>query len=736
MADIDIAEIAGLDNIPWQPKPRRVKTPTILQMEAVECGAAALAIVMGYYKCFVPLESLREDCAVSRDGSKASSVVVAAKQHGFEAKGMRCELENLDNVELPFIAFWNFNHFLVVEGFGKDKVFLNDPGTGPRTVTAEEFDCGYTGVILTVKPGEGFVQKGKPVSIVESLKLRMENNYLTLIYLVCIGLLLVIPGLLVPVFNKMFIDNYIGDQMEGWLRPLLLGMVITFLAKGLFTWMQRYYLTRFETKLDLRDSSRFFWHILHLPIVFFSQRSTGDLSSRVLLNSKIAKIIASDVARVFLNIFVIAFYLLLMMVYSKSLALLSLSIAGLNFFIVKKVTRIRKDKSIQIGLSMAQFSGTALNGIRTIETLKACGRENDFLSKLLGTQAKITNARQAMAGQTTAYDILTSVLMSLNSTAILAVGAYFIISGQMTVGTLVAFQALTGSFMAPINDLVNISSVVQGLTGDMAKVDDVMKHDAIPQPSKDAAESNKKLMGYIQLNDVSFGYNRTEPALLENFSLSLAPGQRIALVGSSGSGKSTVAKLITRIYDPWDGNINIDDQPVGSIPLAQFYSSVAIVDQDIRMFSGSIRDNITMWDDTISNDDVIKAAKDACIHDDIVTRAGGYDSSVNESGSNFSGGQRQRIEIASALAKNPRILILDEATSALDPMVEKEIDENLRRRGCSCIIVAHRLSTIRDCDEIIVLHYGEVLERGTHDELMVKEDGAYAKLVGTMGGGA
>jgi NHLM bacteriocin system ABC transporter peptidase/ATP-binding protein len=717
------------DKQTWVPNKQRVKTPTVIQMEAVECGAAALSIILGYYGRFVPLEQLRLDCGVSRDGSKASSIIIAAKNYGLEAQGFRYELEQISELKVPFIVFWNFNHFLVVEGFSKDLVFLNDPGTGPRTVSLDEFDSSYTGVVLTFKPTDAFTPQGKPVSIIRSLKERMVNNYDTVAFLLLTGILLVIPGLLVPTFTKVYIDNYLIGGMYTWINAIILGLIITAITRYGLTWMQNYYLARLATKLDLRDSARYFWHILHLPMSFFSQRGAGDLSNRILLNSKIATSISNNVYRTFLNIFVASFYLILMFLFTPTLTLFTLTIALINFFVLKKIVRIRRDKSLQIGVTNGQFQGAAYNGIASIETLKASGRENDFFNKLIGIQVKMVNANQELLQKVLYIQSAPMLLNGLNTVIILGLGSILIMQGHLTIGVLIAFQTLSAGFLAPINELVSITGLIQELSGDMARVDDVMVAKSL---TKDASTMEKskahKLEGCLILDKLSFGYNVTQQPLIKDFSLMVNPGQRVALIGGSGSGKSTLAKLICRLYQPWQGTILIDNHLIESIPMIEYAGSVSLVDQEIRLFRGTIADNITMWDHSITEQDMIQAAKDACIHDIITQRDNGYDSLITEGGTNFSGGQRQRIEIARALAKNPRVLIMDEATSALDPTTEELISNNIRHRGCTCIIIAHRLSTIRDSDEIIVLDKGDVVERGSHHEL-VACSGHYSSLV-------
>lgn len=716
-------------NTAWVPKAQRVHTPTVIQMEAVECGAAALSIILSYYGLFVPLEQLRLDCGVSRDGSKASSIIFAAKKYGLKAEGYRYELSSINELKVPFIVFWNFNHFLVVEGFSKELVYLNDPATGPRTVSLEEFDQSYTGVVLTFAPTESFIPKGSPPSILRSLKKRMTNNYDSLIFLILIGILLVIPGLVIPTFTKVFIDNYLIEGMHTWIKPIIIGLIITGIGNSFLVWMQNYYLIRFATKLDLRDSSHYFWHVLHLPMSFFSQRSTGDLSNRILLNSKIANSIANDLSRTFLNIFVASFYLILMFLFTPLLTLFTVIIALLNFLFLKRIIRIRRDKSLQMGMTNGQFQGTAFNGIDNIETLKASGRENDFFNKLIGIQVKIVNASQELQEKTLYIQSAPSLLGGINTTIILGLGSILIIKGYITIGVLIAFQSLAKGFLAPINDLISITSVIQELSGDMNKVDDVMMAKSL---TKDAAliESSKahKFQGNLTLDKITFGYNVTQAPLIKDFSLTLKPGQRVALIGGSGSGKSTIAKLILRLYQPWEGKIYIDNEAIENIPMIEYAGSISLVDQEIRLFKGTVAENITMWDTSITEHDMIQAAKDACIHDLITQRDNGYDGLISERGINFSGGQRQRIEIARALAKNPRVLLMDEATSALDPTTEEQISNNIKHRGCTCLIIAHRLSTIRDSDEIIVLDKGIVVERGSHAEL-IAQSGHYSNLI-------
>jgi NHLM bacteriocin system ABC transporter peptidase/ATP-binding protein len=711
----------------------RVKVPTVLQMEAVECGAASLAMILAYWGRYVALEELRIACGVSRDGSKASNIVKAARSYGLIAKGYRKEPAALKEMKLPAIIHWNFNHFLVLEGYAKEKVYLNDPGSGPRVITEEEFDQSYTGIVLTFEPGPDFVKSGTKPNILSALKKRLEGSYVALTFVILVGLLLVVPGLIIPVFSRIFVDDILLGGRENWLIPLLLGMGFTALLRGILSWIQQYYLVRLETKIALQTTAQFYWHVLRLPVVFFTQRYAGDICSRVQSNDKVAQLLSGQLATNALNCIMVVFYFILMIWYNLWLALVGALVAVINILYLRYVSRKRVDQNRKLLQDLGKMDGTAMSGLQLIETLKANGSESDFFAKWSGYQAKALNTEQEIGISTQFLSAIPSFLTTLTNTVVLVLGGFLIFKGEMTIGMLVAFQSLMSSFLQPVTGLVSLGSQLQEMEGDMNRIDDVLKYPVDEQTKEDvqgAEEDNtfKKLEGSVELKGLTFGYSPLEPPLIENFDLKLTPGSRVALVGGSGSGKSTVAKLIAGIYKPWSGEILFDGKPRESISRAVINHSLAMVDQDIGLFQGSIRDNITLWDHTISEFDLIRAAKDACIHDDITSRPGGYDQMLDEGGSNFSGGQRQRLEIARALVGNPAVLILDEATSALDPLTEKVIDERIRRRGCTCIIVAHRLSTIRDCDEIIVLERGKIVERGTHEELK-DLNGHYVKLI-------
>jgi NHLM bacteriocin system ABC transporter peptidase/ATP-binding protein len=709
------------------------RSPTVLQMEAVECGAAALAIVLAHHGRWVPLEELRVACGVSRDGSKASNVVKAARTYGLVAKGFKKEPQALRSMRLPAILHWNFNHFVVLDGFHKGRVFLNDPGTGPREVTEQELDEAFTGVVMTFEPGPEFARKGEPPRLIPALRRRLAGSRAALAFVFLAGLALAIPSLVVPAFSKVFVDSVLLESRRDWLPPLLLGLGLAGLLVGLLTWIQQVYLLRLETRMAVGSSSRFLWHVLRLPTEFFSQRYAGDISSRVAINDRVAQLLSRDLATNALGAVMIVFFAAVLFQYDAVLTLVGIAVVSLNVAALRYVSRRRVDGNRRLVQDQGKLLGTAIGGLQTIETLKATGGESDLFARWAGFQAKVVNGQQELERYTQLLDAVPPLLSTINTALILGIGGLRVIDGRLSLGGLVAFQLLMAAFIAPVNRLVSLGGKLQMAEGDMNRLDDVLRYRLDPTAGRGSGElppagEPVRLDGFLELRDVSFGYSRLDPPLIEGFSLILKPGSRVALVGGSGSGKSTLSRLVTGLYEPWSGEILLDGKPRAEIPPAVLTGSLAAVDQNVFLFEGTVRENLTLWDATIPLPEVVAAAKDACIHEDVAARPGGYESPVDEGGANWSGGQRQRLEIARALVGRPSILVLDEATSALDPTTESRIDESLRRRGCTCLIVAHRLSTIRDADEIIVLEKGKVVQRGTHDELKGVE-GPYARLI-------
>lgn len=729
---------------PARPTSRRFRTPTLIQMEAVECGAAAMGIIFGYYGRHVTLEQLRVDCGVSRDGSKAINMVRAARNYGLIAKAYSKEVEGLYDIRLPAILHWNFNHFVVLEGFGPKQVYLNDPASGPRTISYEELDRSFTGVVLTFEPGPEFRPGGRRPSLVRLLRSKLLGSETAVLLVALAAVSLVLPGIVVPAFSRIFVDEFLAANHTDWLKPLLLAMCVTAAARALFTWLQQRYILRLETKLAITGSSSFFWHVLRLPMEFFSQRSAGQVGWRVALADRVASLLSGDLATAAFSMINVFFFGVVMFAYDVTLTVTALATALLNFAALLYLSRRRVDLNQRLNQEDSKLVGCSMTGLQIIESLKASGRESEFFGTWGGMQAKVVQARQQLKIYEHSLGFTPFILSALNTAVILGLGGMKVMSGQLSMGTLVAFQSLMASFLQPIGDFVQLGTKLQDAQADLTQINDVFNYETDPQvpdhisPSllgpvtvqepSDLAPGPPKLAGYLELRSVTFGYSRLEAPLLENFSLRLVPGSRVALVGASGSGKSTVAKLVCGLYQPWTGEILFDGKTRDVIPHWQFVNSVAMVDQDIFLFEGTVRDNLTLWDSTLSEGSMLQAAKDACIHDVVAARPGGYASGVDEGGANYSGGQRQRLEIARALVTNPSILVLDEATSALDPWTENQIDSSLRFRGCTCLIIAHRLSTIRDCDDIIMLERGKVVQRGSHDDMM-KIDGPYRRLI-------
>lgn len=722
------------DDAPAPPPPtKRLRTPTRLQMEATECGAASLAIILEHYGTFVPLSKLREECGVSRDGSKASNVLKAARNYKLEAKGYKKEPNEVLAMTLPVICHWNFNHFLVVEGFDGKRVYLNDPAAGPRSVPLEEFNQAFTGVVLSFKPQDDYQPKGRRPSMLAMLRGRLKGSRAATLYIALAGLGLIIPGLAIPVFGMVFVDEVLVGGQLGLLTSLLVAMALAAGLRIILTYLQRTYLLKLMVKLGVTMASSFLWHALRLPIGFYLARSPGDLAVRVRSNDAVASALSGRISGIALDMLLLVFYAGFMLYLDPWLSLIGYATAAGYLLLLRAAERARTDISRQVGQQAGKLAGIAGGGLQMIETIKGTGSEAEFFGQWAGYHAKLVVAQQELARRDQIMGVFTELLTEGNALLVLSIGALRVMDGHMTLGMLVAFQTLMASFMGPIQSLLSVGAEFQQIRGDLERLDDVMEHEADPvaaAPAPAPSDVAERLTGDLELKDVTFGYLPFSPPLVSDLSLRLAPGQRIALVGGSGSGKSTVAKLVCGLYAPWKGDILFDGKPRESMTRAALTSSIAIVDQEVALFEGTVRENLTLWDDTIPEADVIQSAKDACIHEEIAKLPGGYDGMVLEGGANFSGGQRQRLEIARALVRQPALVLLDEATSALDPETEAKVDANLRRRGCSCLIIAHRLSTIRDADEIIVLERGRAVQRGSH-EALVEQGGLYKELITT-----
>jgi len=726
---------------------RRVRSPVILQMEAVECGAAALGIVLATFGKVVPLAELRQACGVSRDGSKASKIIKAARLYGLEAKGYTKDPVMLKELQPPFIVFWQFNHFLVVEGWNRKQVFVNDPATGHRTMEWQEFDQGFTGVTLLMKPGPAFERGGRAPSLWRGVARRLRGSYMILAYCAIAAMLLVVPGLAIPGFAKVFLDSIIIEGRTSWFRPLLLAMVCAIVVQLMLKIVQAFYLRRLKLSLMTRMSSLFLWHMLRLPVSFYTQRHAGEISNRSTLNEDTANVLSGPLVSNSIDAITMIVYGAVCLNFDAALTCVGLGIATINFLTLRWIAGYNVEANMRSAQEEGKTFGASIAALQSMETLKSGGQESAFFARWSAYYTKAANAGQDLERVSINLGVLPQFLASLTTVVILGLGGLRVLQGEFTLGTLVAYQGLMTSFLTPVGGLLLLGSSFQRLRSNIMRLDDVLENPTVEMEPKVDDESSRasnqvsnhqshagptRLAGKMEVRSLTFGYSPLDPPRIQDISFTLQPGQRLALVGSSGSGKSTIARVAVGLYKAWQGGIYFDGRPADQIPSQLLRHSVGFVDQDILLFEGSVRDNLTLWDKSIPHHMLMQACYDAAILDDILALPAGFDSMLPEGGATLSGGQRQRLEIARSLARNPSLLILDEATSALDAETEYRVQENIRRRGCSCLLVAHRLSTIRQCDEIIVVQDGAIAQRGTHNG-MRHIDGPYRRLIQSEG---
>ncbi len=701
---------------------KRVRTPTVIQMEVVECGAASLSIILSHYKCFVPLEELRIACGISSNGSTAFNVLKAAKSYGMDAKAYKKGIEALISIKPPFIIFWNFNHFLVVEGFCKKGVYLNDPASGPRLCSFEEFARSYTGVVISCEKGEKFQPRGHPPNAIKVLWSRLTTSTRALWFLGLAQLLMLVPGLSQAAFTTLFIDKILIDHQFAWKWGLIAVMSSILLFQVVINWLQGTALYRLNAYVASRMATKFIHHVLRLPINFYQQRSSGDLAQRVQLNDEVINAITHQVAHAVLNVGLMVFYGVVMFHFSAIIAGVAFAAAAANAAMLYWINRTRTDAMHRLLKNYFQTVGYSVGGLQNMATIKSLGMETDFFAEWAGYNTQWIRANQEFGAKSAILGVLSPAIQMLTTASLMGVGAFAVMQGSLSIGMLMGLHVIMKHFLAPLSELVDLGKTLQEVKVKLLRLDDTLNNPLDPlyynQEAKAVDRSlPSKLKGHLEMRAIRFGYNPTAAPIIDDFNLELQSGHSVAFVGASGCGKSTIGKLITGLYHCWDGELLYDGRKRSEYPPGILHNSLSVVDQDIMLFSGSIRDNITLWNVSIPEEEIVQAAKDACIHDKVMLRNGGYDAILEEGGANLSGGERQRLEIARALVLNPSILVLDEATSALDSVTEATIMRNIKRRGCTLIIVAHRLSTIRDCDQILVLEAGTVIESGSHTEL-------------------
>ena len=714
---------------------RKIATPVLLQMHASECGAACLGSVLGYFGRWVPLTELRKKCEVSRDGSSAASIVRASRQYGLECNGLSIRSGQLKKLELPLILFWQFSHFVVLEGFDANSFYLNDPSTGRRKISTEEFNQGYSGIALRFKRGSDFTPGGDQPGVLGKLGALFVGSWSVLTGISVCGLMLTLLALIVPFALSIFVDDVLESHGD-WDRlvaALLGGGVLVYILSLL----KHRFLKRLSVRISVIGRSRGLSRLLRFPVEFFQHRLVGDLTDRVSSMDRIAKNLTDEFIVLIIDIATSVVLLIAMLTYDVLLALIVVLLAVLHGMLAHtlnaaravRIQAMRREQGLLIGVGMQMLSHA--------DNLRMTGADDRFFSRWSGQQARELQARQLYSELGSVNAALPGLVAALRSAAVLGVGGGMVVTGAMTLGTLAGFYVLAEMFLAPIGRFLEFADKRQALATDLQRLDDISKtaEDPVfgrrsPEPESIATFNGRlQLAGRLELRDVTFGFNKSRPALLKDFNLVIKPGQRVAVVGPSGSGKSTLARLAAGVYQPWSGEILFDGHLREEIPEGVLRQSISMVDQESALFSASLRDNITLWNPAVPDEAIFAATRDACIHDEILVRPHGYSTLVEEGGVNFSGGQRQRLEIARALVGNPTVLILDEATSSLDAATEEGVDDALRRRGVTCLIVAHRLSTVRDCDEIIVLDKGVELQRGTHEELIKDRGGMYYKLV-------
>ena len=725
--------MSGLNErtVPQLVKKGVARVPLVMQMESLECGAAALAMIMHYFRKWIPLAQVRVDCGISMNGSNAKNILRAARNYGMAARAWRVEPESLlAEGPFPCILHWGFNHFVVLCGFQGRRAVINDPARGCIRVEWDEFDRQFTGVCLIFFPGEDFVPSGSPRSFLYYAKEHLRGCRRAVLFLMLITAVSSLLGLIKPLFVRVFLDRLLTGQNPEWLQPFMMLFVLFALVCLAVSWITAIFSLRLQGALDARGSSAYLRKVLRLPTQFFDQRLSADIADRQAASAEIADTLVKICAPLAVQSVTMAVCLAVMIRYSPMLSLISAGAFLLNL-LVSAAAAVRRVNITRVQqLEGAKLSAAAVSGITMIETIKAGGAENAFFARWAGYQAGVNTQSVSYTLMNHVTGAVLRLITTTANLAVLGIGVMLVLRGWFTAGMVIAFQGFLSVFMGPAFSLIAAGQTMQEMIGKMERLDDVMSHEEDPVFAAGEKKSGKeKLSGLIELKHVTFGYTPFEKPVISDFSMTVKPGQKIAVFGRTGCGKTTLARLIAGLYLPWSGTISFDSMLPQEIDRGLFAGSVSFIDQDTVFFEDTIAQNIRLWDDSIEDSEMERAARDAGIYDEIAAREGGFQHVLQAGGKEFSGGQRQCLEIARALCCQPGIVIMDEATSALDVQTESKIMRAVRARGITLIVIAHRLSAIRDCDKIIVLDEGHAVEQGTHEEL-ISRGGVYAALAG------